>query len=173
MGAATPDGAIDPRGPYLGGVAAGFDEEESGIDRGSAARREPRVWLVDGYNVLHAGLLGRDRTEWWTAARRNQLLELAADLDAGEAEIWLVFDGPRPESEVPGIDATPPPRVHRVFATSADDWLVARVKAAEDPSLIAVVTADRKVADRARHRGAAIVHPRAFLEQCRSGVTSP
>jgi len=147
-----------------------------------AAADEPRVWLVDGYNVLHAGLLGRDRTEWWTAERRNQLLDIAAGLDIVNAEIWLVFDGPysekkepekkeseegKPEKEICGGDATPPPHVHRVFAPSADDWLLERLKAEPNPSLTAIVTADRKVADRARHRGAVIVHPRVFLERCR------
>lgn len=164
-------------------MAAGFDddEEKGGTGRDPTTRGDPCVWLVDGYNVLHAGLLGRDRSEWWTAARRNQLLDVAAGLDAGDAEVWLVFDGPHPERDPhtgpaahtaqqrdSGIDATPPPHVHRVFAPSADDWLFAYVKTAEDPSLVAVVTADRKVADRARHRGAVIVHPRAFLERCRS-----
>ena len=157
------------------------DIEERGSGRGSTARREPRVWLVDGYNVLHAGLLGRDRTEWWTVARRNQLLDVAAGLDAGEAEIWIVFDGPHPEPErlpvatelapgagTPATEATLPPRLHRVFAPSADDWLLERLKSADDPTLVAVVTADRKVADRARHRGAEIVHPRVFLERCRT-----
>ena len=143
------------------------EDEENGPARKPTARAEPRIWLVDGYNVLHAGLLGRDRTEWWTAERRNQLLDVTAGLDAPDAEIWLVFDGPHPAEEGrTGSDATPPPGVHRVFAPSADDWLLARLKAEQDPSLAAVVTADRKVAERARHRGAAIVHPGAFLERC-------
>jgi len=140
---------------------------------GATAPSEPRLWLVDAYNVLHAGLLGRDRTQWWTAARRNQLLDVVADLDTSEAEVWLVFDGPSPEPEgeeppgFPGGDRTPPPGVQRVFAPSADEWLVARFKAEPSPSIVAVVTADRKVADRSRHHGAIIVHPLAFLERCR------
>jgi predicted RNA-binding protein with PIN domain len=134
---------------------------------------DPRVWLVDGYNVLHSGLLGRDRSQWWTAERRNQLLDVVAGLDAVESEIWLVFDGPHPEVESPESegtgdgDRTPPAGVRRVFAPSADDWLVARLKAEPDASQVAVVTADRKVADRSRHQGAQIIHPLAFLERCR------
>jgi len=52
---------------------------------------------------------------------------------------------------------------------SADEWLVARVKQVDESAearAVAVVTGDRKVADRARHRGAEIVGPRALLERC-------
>ena len=122
---------------------------------------ETKIWLVDGYNVLHAAVLGgRDRSQWWTGSRRRELLERASGFDA-DAEIWIVFDGPDDsgaEAELPG------PRC--VFADSADDWLVDRVRRAEDPSEIAVVTADRQVAGRARGRGARIVSPKDFLARC-------
>ena len=58
-------------------------------------------------------------------------------------------------------------RVRRFFAPSADDWLVAQVRASPAPDCLAVVTADRAVAGRARHRGAQVVSPRAFLARCR------
>jgi len=122
---------------------------------------EPTIWLVDGYNVLHAAVLGgQDRSEWWTESRRRELLERVSGFDA-DAEIWIVFDGP---DDPGGADALHGPRC--VFAASADDWLVDRVRKAEDPSEIAVVTADRKVAGRARGRGARIVSPRDFLARC-------
>jgi predicted RNA-binding protein with PIN domain len=124
---------------------------------------EASIWLVDGYNVLHAGVLGgRDRSQWWTASRRRELLERVAGFEQA-AELWIVFDGP----EDPGADLTQPgPRC--VFALSADDWLVDRVRRSDDPSQIAVVTADRQVAGRARSRGAQIVSPAEFLSRCTS-----
>jgi len=125
----------------------------------SMACGEPTIWLVDGYNVLHAAVLGgKDRSEWWTGSRRRELLERVSGFDA---EVWIVFDGPDDsgtEAELPG------PRC--VFAASADDWLVDRVRSAEDPAAIAVVTADRQVAGRARGRGARIVSPKDFLARC-------
>ncbi len=122
---------------------------------------EPTIWLVDGYNVLHAAVLGgKDRSQWWTGSRRRELLERAAGFDA-DVEIWIVFDGP----DDSGSEAEPDgPRC--VFAASADDLLVDRVRRAEDPAEIAVVTADRQVAGRARGRGAQVVSPKDFLARC-------
>jgi predicted RNA-binding protein with PIN domain len=123
--------------------------------------REPSIWLVDGYNVIHTGLLGgRDRSQWWTEPRRLELLERAARFEPA-SELWIVFDGP----EDPGEGATPS-GLRCVFAKSADDWLVDRVRRSDDPSQIAVVTADRQVAGRAQTRGAQIVSPADFLARC-------
>jgi hypothetical protein len=129
----------------------------------------PSIWLVDGFNVLHAGVLhGRDRADWWSAPRRAELLALAHRFDDASVEIWVVFDGPR--AEVPPDPATigaEPGGVREVFAPSADEWLVERVRSCPDPSQLAVVTADRRLAGRARHRGARVVAPREFLAHCR------
>lgn len=123
--------------------------------------REPTIWLVDGYNVLHAGVLGgKDRSQWWTESRRRELLERVFGFDA-DAQIWIVFDGS--DDSGAAAESRGP---HCVFADSADAWLVDRVRRAEDPAAIAVVTADRQVAGRARGRGARIVSPRDFLARC-------
>jgi predicted RNA-binding protein with PIN domain len=119
--------------------------------------------LVDGFNVLHAGVLrGNDRQGWWREEMRARLLARVAGFDDAEAELWVVFDGrgPLADSEL----RSERPRV--VFAPSADEWLLAEVREADDPSALVVVTADRQLADRARHRGARVVSPRAFLARC-------
>ena len=120
-------------------------------------------WLVDGFNVLHAGVLrGSDRRGWWREEVRARLLERVACFEDAAAELWVVFDGPGPagDAELSSVR----PRV--VFAPSADDWLLAAVRDTEDPASIVVVTADRQLADRARHRGARVMSPRAFLARC-------
>ena len=154
---------------------AGFGFAWAGLERRDAALSdyprapmeatppEPSLWLVDGFNVLHAGVLhGRDRAQWWTEPRREQLVALAERFDDAEAEVWIVFDGRGPEA--PGEE--PASRVRRIFAPSADDWLLAKVRASQAPACLAVVTADRAVAGRARHRGAQVVSPRSFLARC-------
>jgi hypothetical protein len=129
-----------------------------------SAPPEPTLWLVDGFNVLHAGVLrGRDRAEWWSARRRGELVALAERFEDEAAEIWIVFDGKGPAE--PAV--VPSGRVRQVFAPSADDWLLATVRESAAPGCLAVVTADRAVAARARHRGAQVVGPRSVLARCR------
>jgi hypothetical protein len=131
-------------------------------------KSEPSIWLLDGFNVLHTGLLGgRDRAEWWTEPRRGELLARAASFDDPLAEVRVVFDGPRPEPESEaGGGSGGDCRARRVFAASADAWILAQVRNATQPGRIAVVTADRKLADRVRHRGAQVFSPREFLDRC-------
>ena len=128
-------------------------------------RSEPdRVWLVDGFNLLHAAVLqGRDRAEWWREEKRGRVLDLVDEFPEPAAEIWVVFDGEDPETPEAGERL----RVRQVFAPSADDWLVRRVKEIPRGSPVSVVTADRQLAARARHHGADVVSPRAFAERCR------
>ncbi len=149
----------------------GRDESAGSVYAGSAmASEDPQLWLLDGYNVLHAGILGgRDRSQWWTESRRRELLERAARFDA-RAEVWIVFDGSedpvdasdRGDSSDPGPETGP----RCVFAPSADDWLVEQVRRADRPERITVVTADRRVAGRVQGRGAQVVSPGAFLARC-------
>jgi predicted RNA-binding protein with PIN domain len=122
-----------------------------------------RLWLVDGFNVLHVGVLrGRDRSDWWKRERREELLARAERFQSEhrEADVLVVFDGAHPP-ETPHEG-----EVSVVFAPSADDWLVSTVREAERAESIAVVTADRRLADRVRRRGATVVAPRSFIARC-------
>jgi predicted RNA-binding protein with PIN domain len=163
-------GAVEALGVIVAFVAFGlawaeFDYLFPAMRTPPPAEPRPSVWLVDGFNVLHASVLGgRDRAQWWTAPRRAEVLALADGLARDGAEVWVVFDGDRGECAETGRGGA-----QEVFATSADEWVLARVKASEAPSHIAVVTADRKLAGRARRRGAVVVSPRAFAEHCREG----
>jgi len=130
------------------------------------ADEAPGIWLLDGFNVLHAGPLGgRDRSGWWREPLRGELLALADRFDDPAAEVWVVFDGPHDGGDEPAAQPASR-RLQRVFAPSADAWLLERVRRAADPGRVAVVTADKQLAARARHRGARVVSPRAFLERC-------
>lgn len=139
-------------------------EVVEGIADATEAKR-PAIWLVDGFNVLHAGVLrGRERGQWWREAGRTQLLELARFFDDPDAEVWIVFDGPRAAPATSQI-----PRLRVVFAPSADEWLLRRLRSAPDPTRLGVVTGDRRLAIRSRRRGARVIMPREFLDRCRSG----
>ncbi len=131
------------------------------------AREDPAssVWLVDGFNVVSVGLLreqgqGSGRAGWWRRQNRDALVERARGFDDPAAEVWIVFDGADPGGNEEG--ATP----RTVFARSADDWLLEQVRAADDPARLTVVTADRRLANRVRSRGAQVVSPGDFLGRC-------
>ncbi len=149
----------DPESPPR---AEGPVLETAVANSAKSAPPDASVWLIDGFNVLHAGLLGgRDRSNWWTETKRQELLDRVEGYEDATAEDWIVFDG---RHDAPESPQTIGPRC--VFAPSADAWLVERVREAGDPTRIAVVTGDRQVAGRARSRGARVVSPRDFLARC-------
>lgn len=126
-----------------------------------AAVPDGPLWLVDGYNVVGVALLaGRSREGWWRAQKRRELVERVDLFDDPTAHLWVVFDGAEPPTEA-GCT-----RARVVFAPSADDWLVARLRDIRDPARVTLVTGDRRLAARARRRGAAVVTPGAFLARC-------
>lgn len=148
------------------------DSEEAGLEAGAGAPA-PRLWLIDGYNVLHAGVLrGRDRRGWWTASVQSQLVAIADTFEDPAAQIIVVFDAAKPEAPR-AAEPPPPSRVRLVYAPSADDWLVRHVRTSQEPERIAVVTADRQVQGRARHGGASVVSPLSFLARCNRSAGAP
>ena len=150
-------GVEAPTNPYL---------ESSVSDSTTPADLRPTLWLVDGFNVLHVVLLhGESRKAWWQSKGRERVVELARGFDAPDAEVVVVFDGSQPPPADETCDATGP-RV--IFAAPADDWLLTAVRSAPDPARVAVVTADRRLAARARHRGAQVVAPGTFAQRCRA-----
>ena len=119
------------------------------------------VWLVDGFNVLHAVVLGGEpRGRFWERGSRDRLVDRLAQRRDVSVEIVLVFDGKHP---VEGDEAHPAPGLELVFAPSADDWIVARVRASDSADRVGVVTRDRQVGGRCRHAGATVLAPGDFL----------
>ncbi len=140
--------------------SSGSSPSPATASAGDEALPEVEEWLVDGFNLLNAVLLGgEERSRWWTASGRSRVLEAVAGAtrERDQQRVWVVFDGSRP---LPDSAAG---RLRTVFAPSADDWLLRRVKQARDPERVVVVTADRKLANRARHRGAVVLSPSDFL----------
>jgi len=144
---------------------------------GSTELPEVDVWLLDGFNVLHAVVLGgEDRGRFWDAAQRDRLIERLGAGTPGGVPIVVVFDGEHP---VQGEAARPSPGLEVVFAPSADDWIVRRARRAaagdagggggggagggDRSERVGVVSSDRKVAGRCRHAGAVVVAPSAFM----------
>ncbi|MEO6714505.1 MAG: NYN domain-containing protein, partial [Mycobacteriales bacterium] len=115
--------------------------------------------LVDGYNVTKTGFPGIT-----LEAQRGRLAQgLAALVARTGAEITVVFDG----AERTGALAVPAARGVRVIFSpagrTADDVIVALVRAEPVGRAIAVVSADREVITRVERAGARGVPPPALL----------
>lgn len=164
-------GERGPRGirgapaPYLPGMVPGTEPSEPAADPLAPA---PALWLVDGYNALHVALLRGPAREgaWWSVAGREALLARVRRFEGGAGRVAVVFDGPDArELPDPGAAGPDGDRLRLVFAPSADAWLLGRAGEAA-PGEVAVVTADRRLAARARARGATVVSPQDFLARC-------
>ena len=141
----------------------------------------PPLYLVDGYNFLHAVVLkGRERAAWWSPENQARVVSSIVALLADEregAETWVVFDR-RGTAEAVEVDAAGKAgslggpsnaevhgglEVHH--APDADDYIVTRCAELTSRREVVVVSADRSLVDRARHRGARGLSPWAFARQ--------
>jgi predicted RNA-binding protein with PIN domain len=121
------------------------------------------LYLVDGFNLLHAAVLaGRSRPGWWGADRQRQVVELSERFGAGE--VVVVFDERGSER------ATRSGRVDVRFAPDADEYIVSLCASLRSSRSVVVVSADRSLCDRAVYRGAARLSPWRFAAQCREGA---
>lgn len=126
--------------------------------------------IIDGFNVLHAGiLLGRDRAGWWQEAAQRRLVERVEQfVDLRDVEIWIVFDRhPSKEGRAVNVASTDS-RILVKYAPSADDWIVEQVRTLAGQRTVTVVTADRPLRERVRRTGVALRSPLQFLADCHS-----
>ncbi len=120
-------------------------------------------FLVDGDNLL-GSWPGRSRSD---SERRALAFELDRFAARAERRVVVVFDGPAQPVAPPGGDV--------IFAgaagQSADEALLARLKAEPDPRGWTVVTSDRSLGDRCRWIGARV--ERSDLFRSRLGPQEP
>ena len=124
--------------------------------------------IIDGFNVLHAGILtGRDRVNWWQAAMQRRLVErVESCTDTADVDIWIVFDR-RTDTHTEYEDvSSSDPHISIFYAPSADDWIVAQVGELTNQRAVTVVTADRLLRERVRRAGGRLFSPMQFLATC-------
>jgi predicted RNA-binding protein with PIN domain len=118
-------------------------------------------WLIDAMNVIGT------RPDGWWRDRHAAMVRLVDELErwvaAGGDDVTVVFE--RPPS--PPIRSTVIEVAHapRPGPNSADDEIVRRLAADQDPARVRVVTSDRWLADHARAAGATVVPAEAFRRQ--------
>ena len=88
----------------------------------------PSIWLVDGFNVLHAAVLRSGRLafeDWWKGRNRDRVVDLARGLR------WRSGRRRRRSCSTAARSRRSRSRAGRsvVFAASADEWLLAAVRA--------------------------------------------
>ncbi len=148
------------------------DRERDGApDAAAGAASLPRRWLIDGFNLLHTALLGGQARgiRWWDELHRRRVVDAVSSYADAGAELIVVFDGRQPDA--PHADAAARAAASRPlqlrYAPSADEWVLRELRSCADPAAIGVVTADRRLAARARSKGAQVEAPISFLRRCR------
>lgn len=116
-------------------------------------------YLVDGNNLAHVLGLAKG-----SLADREACARLVSDFCASQgAQATIVFDGPSPSGAGPAHR----PRVRIEFGEgrSADDVILRTLQGSRTPRDYTVVTSDKSLGDRARHRGATIERCHEFARR--------
>jgi hypothetical protein len=138
----------------------------------SSASLMPTLYLVDGFNFLHAVLLvGSARPHWWRLENQQRVVDwcIASGVAREGVEIWVVFDqrDGREQAGSAGGTLAGGGGVQIHHAPDADDDIVARCGELCSARDVVVVSADRSLVDRAKYRGARAVSPWRFARGAR------
>jgi len=128
-------------------------------------RGEPVVFLIDGYNLMHAvGMLRVGLPKKQFAPARTTFLDWLADAARGRPDtLKVVFDavhGPAPSAEHGHRGV----RVRFAFNQTADEQIEELVRAVSVPKAAAVVSNDGQVQEAARRRGCGVFTCQAFVD---------
>jgi predicted RNA-binding protein with PIN domain len=117
-------------------------------------------YLVDGNNLAHvlglskSGLADRDATT----------LRVGRFCRSQGASATLVFDGPAP-TEGPRPGQSHRLKVEFSESRSADELILKQLAASKTPRDFTVVTSDKSLGDKARHRGATVERAHEFARR--------
>ena len=135
------------------------------------------LYLIDGFNFLHAIVLkGRDRARWWSPENQRAVRDWVAFRPIPGVRTWIVFDQREPvlpnerapSERAPNGDA-PLGELEVRHAPDADAYILACCEALRSACEIVVVSADRSLVDRAKHRGARALSPWEFARYAAAG----
>ncbi len=117
-------------------------------------------YLVDGNNLAHALGLSNDGL----ADRESCARKVAVFCGSAGAQATIIFDGPAPDR---GLASRPTPRLRVVFgeARSADDLILRLLSDSKTPRDFTVVTSDKSLGDKARHKGATVQRAHEFARR--------
>ena len=128
-------------------------------------RGEPVVFLIDGYNLMHAvGMLRVGLPKKHLAPARTKFLDWLADAARDRPDtLRVVFDavhGPAPSAEHGHRGV----RVRFAFRQTADEQIEELVRAVSVPKGATVVSNDGQVQEAARRRGCGVFTCQEFVD---------
>ena len=117
-------------------------------------------YLVDGNNLAHALGLSNDGL----ADRQAVAREVSAFCQSQGASATIVFDGPSGEGPQRPGDTS---RVRILFSgkQSADEAILKLISGSSTPKDFTVVTSDKSLGDKAKHRGASVEKAHQFARR--------
>jgi len=130
----------------------------------SAVVKRPKLYLIDGYNVIRRDprLREIENRQGLEAGRAALVSQLKTSAVLASTRTTIVFDGS-------GNVVSPTPSGHAnlriIFSrppANADDTIVAMVRGNETPEQVVVVTADQELSWQIRKAGAAVVSSENF-----------
>jgi predicted RNA-binding protein with PIN domain len=118
------------------------------------------TWYFDGYNVLHAVLLGRTRdVDWWRREYQQQVVAWVEHLQGrpplGSASTTVVFDSMKALPETERVSSG---KLTVVYTPNADDWILESCRL-DSRTERWVVTGDRALGDRLKASGVRVLKP--------------
>ena len=124
-------------------------------------------YLVDGNNLAHALGLSNDGLADRESCARTVV---AAFCGSAGAQATIIFDGPTPKR---GPAPLKTPRVRVVFgeSRSADDLILRLLSDSKTPRDFTVVTSDKSLGDKARHKGATVERAHEFARRLGRSAT--
>jgi len=126
--------------------------------------KRPKLYLIDGYNVIRRDLRLRDieNRQGLEAGRAALVSQLKASALLASTRTTIVFDG---SGDI--VSPTPPGHANLriIFSTppaNADATIVAMVRGSKTPEQVTVVTSDQELSWQVRKAGAAVVSTENF-----------
>lgn len=126
-------------------------------------------YLIDGYNLLFRTAFGKEG-ESFTKEREKVIQNLSKEIASASFSASIVFDAAFQEGPSEKQNKGELEIIYTEMGESADDWIIQEVKRSAKPSLLIVVTSDRKLAWRARMKGAQSIPVEDFLKLVRRVV---
>lgn len=133
----------------------------------------PQKIVVDGYNVIYTDdALRKTAAANIERSRKKLVAMLAAYLSNKDLRVTVVFDG---RGGLPDTEAAIPGKLEVVYSAryqTADELIVAMIKASPNPRSHIVVTSDRAhIRPAVAEIGCAVIESKDFLERIRGKKT--